>query len=68
MTKQILVETWKESGKYEQALSLLEKTNEIDADKIVSVSVKVVTVNPDSSTDIEEVSFHREFKIVHEDE
>lgn len=64
MTEQRIIETFGESGKYEEALALLEKTQQIDDELIDSVLVKVITVNPDHSTTLEQVRFNRRFEIV----
>ena len=66
MTKQTLIETWKESGKYEEALALLQKTMDLEDETVVRVEVRVVSVNPDHTTTAETVTFNRRYQIVEE--
>lgn len=66
MTKQTLLETWRGSGKYEEALALLQKTMDMKDEAVASVEVKVVSVNPDYTTTAEAVTFNRYYQIVKE--
>lgn len=66
MTKQTLIETWKESGKYEEALALLQKTMDMEDEAVALVEVRVVSVNPDHTTTVEAVTFSRRYQIEEE--
>ena len=66
MTRQTIIETWKESGKYEEALALLQKTMDMEDEAVAHVEVKVVSVNPDSTTTMEHVTFNRRCETVEE--
>lgn len=66
MTKQTIVETWKESGKYEEALALLQKTMDMEDEAVAHVEVKVVSVNPDNTTTTKHVTFNRRCETVEE--
>lgn len=68
MTKQTIVETWKESGKYEEALALLQKTMDIEDEAVFHVEVKVISVNPDNTTTTEHVTFNRRCETIEVDE
>ena len=66
MTKQTIVETWKESGKYEEALTLLQKTMDMEDEAVDRVEVRVVSVNPDHTTTAEAVTFNRRYQYTEE--
>jgi hypothetical protein len=66
MTKQTIVETWKESGKYEEALALLQKTMDMEDEAVDRVEVRVVSVNPDHTTTAEAVTFNRRYQYTEE--
>lgn len=68
MTRQTIVETWKESGKYEEALALLQKTMDIEDEAVFHVEVKVISVNPDNTTTTEHVTFNRRCETIEVDE
>ena len=59
-TVQRFKETWKESAQYEETAILLENAQAIEDDSIVHVSLKVVTVRPDGSTKMDNVTWSRQ--------
>ena len=66
MTRQTIVETWKESGKYEEALALLQKTMEVEDETVIRVEVSAIFVNPDHTTTSEAVTFNRFYQVTEE--
>lgn len=66
MTEQTLAKTWKESGKYEKALALLQKTMEVEEETVVRVEVSAIFVNPDHTTNSEAVTFNRFYQVTEE--
>ena len=68
MTKQEIIETWHESAEYEETSLLLEKAQQTDPERVVSVSLCVHTVNPDNTTKEEHVTWARRCRSVEVDE
>lgn len=59
MSEQKFIETWHESAEYDATAALLEKAQQAEPEKIVSVSLCVHTVNPDGTTKGEHVTWNR---------
>lgn len=71
-TEMKLVETWRESGKYDEAMALLQKTLETKDDLVYCVDLTVTTVIPGdgaaAETSTEKVHFEQRYKYVEEED
>ena len=59
MSEWKFIETWHESAEYDATAALLEKAQQTDPEKIVSVSLCVHTVKPDGTTKEDHVTWNR---------